>query len=256
LKIITYNVNGIRAALKKDLLKWVEKENPDVLCFQEVKANKDQIESSLFEDLGYQNQNWFSAEKKGYSGVATFSKKEATLVEPGIGQELYDKEGRVLRTDYGDLTVLNCYFPSGSSGEERHAIKMKFLKDFKPWVAKLLKKRQKVVVVGDYNIVHLDIDIHNPNRRDQPSGFKPEERAWLSEWFDGEFTDAYRHLNPEQKDVYSWWSYRAGSRRKNKGWRIDYISVTELLVSKINIAGYLSKAVHSDHCPGWVDLDL
>lgn len=256
MKIITYNVNGIRAALKKDLLKWVEKENPDVLCFQEVKANKDQIESSLFEDLGYQNQNWFSAEKKGYSGVATFSKKEATLVEPGIGQELYDKEGRVLRTDYGDLTVLNCYFPSGSSGEERHAIKMKFLKDFKPWVAKLLKKRQKVVVVGDYNIVHLDIDIHNPNRRDQPSGFKPEERAWLSEWFDGEFTDAYRHLNPEQKDVYSWWSYRAGSRRKNKGWRIDYISVTELLVSKINIAGYLSKAVHSDHCPGWVDLDL
>lgn len=253
MKLITYNINGIRAALKKDLAKWVEKENPDILCFQEVKANIDQVDPSIFENLGYKHQYWFSAEKKGYSGVATFTKEEASLVETGIGKELYDKEGRVLRTDFGDLTVLNCYFPSGSSGEERHAIKMKFLKDFKPWITKLLKKRKKIIVVGDYNIVHLDIDIHNPNRRDKPSGFKPEERAWMDKWFDGDFTDAYRHLHPEETDVYSWWSYRAGSRRKNKGWRIDYISVTQPLISDLKGAGYNNKAVHSDHCPGWIE---
>lgn len=249
MKLITYNVNGIRAAIKKDLLKWVEKINPDVLCLQEVKANQDQIDPSLFEDIGYVGQYWYSAQKKGYSGVATFSKTEASLIEPGIGIDLYDSEGRVLRTDFGDVTLLNCYFPSGSSGEERHAIKMKFLEDFQPWIRKLLKKRKKVIVVGDYNIVHLDLDIHNPNRKDKPSGFKPEERAWISNWFEKDFNDAYRYLHPEEKDVYSWWSYRAGSRRKNKGWRIDYISTTEELLPEIEEAGHYQRAMHSDHCP-------
>ncbi len=256
MKIVSYNVNGIRAALNKDLDLWIKEENPDVFCLQEVKAVTTQVDPKRFADLGYEYNYWFSAEKKGYSGTATYSKIKADNVENGIGIALHDKEGRVLRTDYGDLTILNCYFPSGSSGEDRHEVKMTFLKDFNSWIKKLLKTRKKIVVVGDYNIVHLDLDIHNPNRRDKPSGFRPEERAWMDEWFAGEFTDAYRLLHPEQNDVFSWWSYRAGSRRRNKGWRIDYASITNNLTDKLKTAEYKQKAVHSDHCPIMIELDI
>lgn len=254
MKIISYNVNGIRAALKKDLIKWLKKEKPDVFCIQESKAQEDQVDPLLFEKLGYK-AHWHSAEKKGYSGVVTFSKVEPDKVVAGTKMKKYDLEGRVLRTDFGEWTLLNCYFPSGSSGDARHEFKMDFLYDFGPWVKKLLKKRPKLIILGDYNVVHEDIDIHNPTRKDKPSGFKPEEREWLAKWFKKDFTDAYRHCHPEKQE-FSWWSYRSGARKNNKGWRIDYISVSRAIESNIKSAGHLGKAMHSDHCPVYLEIDL
>jgi exodeoxyribonuclease-3 len=252
-KVVSYNVNGIRAAIKKGLLDWLaEEKDIDVFCVQETKAQIEQLDSKAFEDLGY-HISWHQAVKKGYSGVATFSKVKPDLVKVGIDIEKYDSEGRVLRTDIGDTTILNCYFPSGSSSEERHGFKMDFLYDFKPVVDKLLKTRKKVIVVGDYNVVHQEIDIHNPQRKDNPSGFRPEERAWMTEWFENGFVDAYRNCYPEEQ-AFSWWSYRAGSRQRNKGWRIDYISVSDKLSQKIQDAGHFNEAKHSDHCPVWVQL--
>jgi len=255
MKIISYNVNGIRAAIKKDLLNWVKTEDPDIFCVQESKSQEDQVDSALFEDLGYQ-ASWFSAEKKGYSGVITFSKKKPKKVVAGIGQEKYDLEGRVLRTDFGPISVLNCYFPSGSSGEERHAYKVDFLNDFYPWVKELKKTRKKLIILGDYNIVRLDIDIHNPKRKDKPSGFRPEEREWLKEWFDKDFKDAFRVMHPEKENDFSWWSYRSGARKNNKGWRIDYISVSNNLAKKVVAARHGKEAVHSDHAPVIVEIDI
>lgn len=255
MKIVSYNVNGIRAAINKGLLEWIKVENPDILCLQETKAKPDQVPAETFEEMGYYAY-WNSAVKKGYSGVLTLTKQEADNVELGMSNEKYDIEGRVLRTDFGDWSLLNCYFPSGSSGDDRHEYKMEFLNDFRPWVKTLMKKRKKLIIVGDYNVVRLDIDIHNPQRKDLPSGFKPEERKWLNDWFEGDFVDAYREIHPDQEDEYSWWSYRAGSRAKNKGWRIDYISVSNNISHKLSAARHANEAAHSDHCPVIIDIEL
>ncbi len=253
MKIISYNVNGLRAALKKDLITWLKSENPDVICFQETKSQPDQIDHQIFADAGYPYSYWHSAEKKGYSGVATYSKTEASFVQEGMKIEKYDREGRVLITTINKLTILNCYFPSGSSGEERHAFKMDFLHDFGPWFKKERKKHEELIVLGDYNVVHLDLDIHNPTRKDKPSGFRPEERAWMDKWFEKEMHDAFRIKHPEKQE-FSWWSYRSGARKNNKGWRIDYISISGGLKSKVNQCSHLGDAVHSDHCPVMLEL--
>ena len=245
-KIITYNVNGIRAAINKGLFEWVVAQKADIICFQETKSQPEQVDLADFEKLGY-HAYWHSAEKKGYSGVLTLSKEKADKVVVGIGISKYDQEGRILRTDFGDWTLLNCYFPSGSASEERHEFKMEFLNDIEPYFDDLKKERSKIIVVGDYNIVHEDIDIHNPTRKDKPSGFRPEERAWLSNWFQNGFVDAYRVLYPNEI-TFSWWSYRAGSRGKNKGWRIDYISVSESEKDNIKEVQHFKDAEHSDHC--------
>ena len=251
--IVSYNVNGIRAAIKKGLLDWLKKNTQiDVFCIQETKAQLEQVPVELFQELGY-HVYWEQAEKKGYSGVATFSKQEATKVVNGIGIKKYDNEGRVLRTDIGDVSILNIYFPSGSSSEERHSFKMEFLDDLYPKIKNLRKKNKKMIVLGDYNVVHGDLDIHNPQRKDKPSGFRPEERAWMSNWFDEGFNDSFRLIYPDKQE-FSWWSYRSGARKNNKGWRIDYISVSDALVSNVKNAGHDSKAFHSDHCPVWVEL--
>jgi len=223
-RIISYNINGIRAGIKKGLVDWMKEQDFDIVCFQETKARPEQVETHEFEALGYHHY-WHSAEKKGYSGVATFSKREPDDVIIGCGLEKYDREGRILRTDFGDVTLLNCYFPSGSSGDERQGFKMEFLADFFRWIEELKAERPNLIIVGDYNIAHTEIDIHDPVRNKKSSGFLPEERAWLTQWFNSGFTDVYRHLNPE-KIQYSWWSYRANARNNNKGWRIDYQSVS------------------------------
>jgi exodeoxyribonuclease-3 len=255
MKIISYNVNGIRAALKKGLADWLKQEDPDVFCIQESKIHESAVPMDVFTELGY-HQVWHSAEKKGYSGVATFSKKAPASFTKGMGMEKYDLEGRVLRTDFEGFSLLNCYFPSGSSSEERHQFKMEFLQDFRPYVEKFLAEKKKLIVLGDYNIVHLDYDIHNPDRRDKPSGFRPEERSWMDDWFNDLFVDTYRFLHPDEKDIYSWWSYRAGSRQRNKGWRIDYISVTPELKDSIVHFQHRKDDLHSDHCALILDLDL
>jgi exodeoxyribonuclease-3 len=254
INIVSYNVNGIRAALKKGLIDWLTENPIDVFCIQETKAHPEQIDVSAFEALGY-HVCAHSAEKKGYSGVATFSKTQPDRVIEGCGIEKYDLEGRILRTDYGDWTLLNCYFPSGTSGDARQEFKMEFLDDFFGWIDELKKERPKLIVLGDYNIAHTEIDIHNPVGNKNNSGFLPEERAWMTKWFSSGFVDAFRHLNPD-KEEYSWWTYRANARANNKGWRIDYQSVTENLKDSLLEAGHFPDAKHSDHCPVYLKIDL
>lgn len=253
-KIISYNVNGIRAAQKKGFEEWVASENPDIICVQETKAHKEQVNTQEMEAMGY-HQFWHSAQKKGYSGVAIFSRYKPDQVVEGFGIEKYDIEGRMIRADYGDWTLLNCYFPSGTSGDIRQDFKMEFLDDIFNWMHELKQERPNLILVGDYNIAHTEIDIHNPKGNKNNSGFLPEEREWMTKWFDSGFTDAFRHLNPE-KIEYSWWSYRANARANNKGWRIDYQSVTDNLVEKLIAAKQLGEAKHSDHCPVLVEIDL
>ncbi len=254
MRIVTFNVNGIRSAVQKGLWKWVAGKNIDILCLQEVKAGMEQADLQEIMDLGY-HAEWFEAEKKGYSGVATFSKHRPDKVIRGIANEVFDREGRVLRTDFGDLTVLNCYFPSGSSGEDRHEFKMEFLEYFGKWIKPVRAERTRSIVLGDYNIVHQALDIHNPTRKDNPSGYRPEERAWMDEWFNSGWKDAFREMNPDLQS-FSWWSYRAGSRQKDKGWRIDYCSVSESFAGSIISSFHDKDAAFSDHCPVITDLNL
>jgi len=254
MRIISYNVNGIRAAMKKGLVEWIAEHDFDIICIQETKARLEQVDMAPFEALGYQH-HWFSAEKKGYSGVLTLSKATPSLIQTGMGMEQYDKEGRLIRTDFGDWTLLNCYFPSGSSGDIRQDVKFEFLKDLYDWISELKKERPKIILVGDYNIAHEEIDIHNPKGNKKNSGFLPEERAWMTKWFNNGFTDAFRFLQPEKVE-YSWWSYRANARANNKGWRIDYQSVTDNMKEQLVEAYHFKDAVHSDHCPVYVEINV
>lgn len=252
--IISYNVNGLRSAISKSFLEWLNREKFDIVCLQETKAQPEDIPLIELETLGYRHY-WHSAEKKGYSGVATFSLREPDRVAAGCGIEKYDREGRILRTDFGDWSVLNCYFPSGTTGELRQAFKMEFLDDFFAWVAELKKERPQLIIVGDYNIAHTEKDIHDPKGNKNSSGFLPEERAWMSKWFENGFTDAFRYKHPDLVE-YSWWSFRAGARGKNKGWRIDYQSVADNLAPRVTDVRQLTSVAHSDHCPVWMKIEL
>jgi exodeoxyribonuclease III len=252
MKIITYNVNGIRSALSKGFATWVAQTGADVLCLQEVKAEAHQIESSLFEDMGY-SLYWHSAEKKGYSGVAILTKPKPKLVTIGCGMERYDREGRVLRIDFEETSIMNVYMPSGSSGEERQKFKFEWMDDFLPYAKKVTDEIPHLVICGDYNICHRPIDIHNPKSNAKSSGFLPEEREWMETFFQAGFHDAFRLVNPNPHH-YTWWSYRAGARAKNLGWRIDYHAVTDSLKEKVHSVNILSQAMHSDHCPVLLDL--
>lgn len=254
MKIITYNVNGVRAAINKGLLEWIAAAQPDVLCLQEIKATTDQIPLLEFESLGYYHY-WFSAQKKGYSGVAILSKVQPDHVEFGMGIQAYDDEGRFLRADFGDVSVVSVYHPSGSSGDQRQAFKMQWLSDFEQYVEKLKMSRPKLIISGDYNICHQAIDIHDPIRNATISGFLPEERAWMSQFLNKGYVDTFRHLVKEPHH-YSWWSYRANARNNNKGWRIDYHMITENLVDQLRLARIFPNAKHSDHCPVFVDIDV
>jgi len=253
-KIISYNVNGIRAALNKGFTEWLKLENPDVVLIQETKAHKEQVETSLFDNLGYKHF-WFSAVKKGYSSVAILSKVEPDLVANGIGIEKYDVEGRTIRADFGDITIINSYFPSGTTGTIRQDYKMEYLADFKKYIDDLKKERPKIIVCGDYNICHKPIDINHPERHKKTSGFLPEEREWVDQFIESGFTDSFREFNTNPEE-YSWWSYRAGSRAKNLGWRIDYHMISEALKLQLKSATILQSVVHSDHCPVVVEVDF
>lgn len=253
-KIVTYNVNGIRAALSKGLMEWIIAVNPDIVCFQETKAQPDQIPTLDFEAAGYHNY-WYSAKKKGYSGVGILTKQEPDHVVYGMGIPKYDDEGRVLRVDYGDISVISVYHPSGSSGDDRQAFKMVWLEDFLAWVNDLKKTRPNLVICGDYNICHKPIDIHDPIRNATSSGFLPEEREWLSRFIDSGFVDGFRAFNQEPKQ-YTWWSFRANARAKNLGWRIDYHMVSEPIKHLMKRAVILPEAKHSDHCPSILEMDF
>lgn len=247
-------MNGIRAALKKGFLTWLVSDKPDIVCLQETKAQPGQMSEPEINEHGYHIYA-YSAEKKGYSGVAILSKQKPDHVEYGMANSKYDIEGRVIRADFGDLSVISAYFPSGTTGGPRQAYKMDFLKDFTAYLEKLKKERPNLVVSGDYNICRLWIDIHNPEKQQKTSGFLPEERDWFQQFVTGGFVDSFREIVSEPHH-YSWWSYRAGSRARNKGWRIDYHMCTESLKSQIVGAGILPDVIHSDHCPVWLEMDL
>lgn len=253
-KIISYNLNGIRAAMTKDLLGWLSGAAPDVFCIQETKAQPDQLNLDDFQKLGYHTY-WHSAQKKGYSGVALFCKKEPKHVEIGCGIEAYDSEGRVIRADFDGFSVMSVYFPSGTSGDHRQDFKYKFLDDFYAYIATLKKQIPNLIICGDVNICHEAIDIHNPVSNKNTTGFLPEERAWVTRFLDSGFIDSFRAFNKEPHN-YTWWSYRFNSRKQNKGWRIDYQMVAEPLRSKMVRAAILPEAHHSDHCPTLLEINV
>jgi exodeoxyribonuclease-3 len=246
-KILSYNVNGIRAAINKGFETWLKNVNPDIVCIQETKAQPEQIDSELFKKMGYESY-WFSAQKKGYSGVGILTKIKPDNVVYGMNIEKYDNEGRFLRADFGDVSVISVYHPSGSSGDDRQAFKMQWLSDFRKYINELKLSRKHLIISGDYNICRLWIDIHNPDKQETTSGFLPEEREWFQNFIDDGFTDTFRMFN-SKPDNYSWWSYRAAARERNKGWRIDYHIITKNFECKIADAFILPDAMHSDHCP-------
>jgi len=251
MKIASYNVNGIRAALNKGLLDWIKAINPEIVCFQETKAQPEQIDNSVFEKLGY-NCHWFSAEKKGYSGTGIITKIKPDNVSLGMNIQKYDFEGRFLRCDFGDISIISVYHPSGSNNE-RQSFKMQWLDDFTDYIINLRKSREKLIINGDFNICRLWIDIHNPAQQQDTSGFLPEEREWFQKFIDLGFIDTFREFNKEPHN-YSWWSYRAGSKSRNKGWRIDYNIVTENLKDSLVSANIFPDIDCSDHCPVSVEI--
>ncbi|MBC8395804.1 MAG: exodeoxyribonuclease III [Flavobacteriales bacterium] len=254
MKIISYNVNGIRAAIKKGFIEWLKNSNTDVICIQEIKANADQLDLSLFSEIGYKYSYWFSAQKKGYSGVAILSKHKPKHIEYGTGIDHMDFEGRNLRIDFEKISVMSLYLPSGTN-IARLEYKFQYMKEFKDYVQKLKENIPNLVICGDYNICHEAIDIHDPIRNSKVSGFLPWEREWLTGFINLGFIDSYRKLNKDP-DRYSWWSYRANSRANNKGWRIDYNLVSNTLNSNIKSSSILDQIFHSDHCPIVVELNL
>lgn len=246
MKIISYNVNGIRAALKKGFIDWLIAADPDVICLQETKAHKEQLDLTLFEDAGYKYNYWFSAQKKGYSSVAILCKEEPNHIEYGTGIETMDFEGRNIRVDYDDVSVMSLYLPSGTN-DARLNFKFNYMAEFQEYINELKKEVPNLIICGDYNICHEAIDIHNPKMKGV-SGFLPVEREWIGNFINSGFIDSFRFFNKEP-DHYSWWSYRANARNNNKGWRIDYCMASEPLKDRLQRAFILPEAKHSDHCP-------
>ena len=256
MRIISYNVNGVRSAINKGFTDWLQTDPADIICLQETKAMKDNVDFKKIEDLGYQTY-WFSAQKKGYSGVAIFTKIKPDNIEYGHKLEQSDFEGRVIRADFGKITLINAYFPSGTSGDERQTYKYKWLAEFFDYVQDLRKTRPQLIVVGDYNIAHKEIDIHDPKGNKNSSGFLPEERKWMDTFLANGWIDTFRQLNPAATGAYSWWRQRFPTvRLQNKGWRIDYICTTENLKAKITTAKIYPDVKHSDHCPIYAELTL
>lgn len=253
MKIISYNVNGIRAAITKGFVDWLKSANPDVICLQEIKALKEQLDLDVFAKAGYTYNYWFSAQKKGYSGVAILSKIKPNHIEYGTGIASMDYEGRNLRADFDGVSVMSLYLPSGTNAA-RLGHKFEYMELFQEYINTLKKQHPNLIICGDYNICHEEIDIHNPKGLSNVSGFLPAERQWIGAFINSGFTDSFRHLN-KQPHHYTWWSYRANSRANNKGWRLDYAMVSNTIQENIKRAVILQDAVHSDHCPILLEID-
>ena len=253
MRIISYNVNGIRAAIKKGFIDWLKTDPADIICLQETKATHADIDVKVLEELGFEH-HWFSAEKKGYSGVAIFTKIKPTAVKIGSGFEMSDFEGRVIEVQFGDIKLINAYFPSGTSGDIRQEYKYQWLKEFQGYLETTRKKNPKIILCGDYNIAHAEIDIHDPKGNKKSSGFLPEEREWMTNFLGAGWIDTFREFNKEPHH-YSWWSQRFPSvRLNNKGWRIDYFTVTAELKNQLVSAAIYPDVKHSDHCPIYLEV--
>lgn len=253
MRIITYNINGIRSAIKKGFIDWLSTNPADIICLQEVKAHLADIDVTAIEATGYKT-HWFCAQKKGYSGVGILTKIEPSQVVCGSGIAQSDLEGRVMYATFNGITVVNAYFPSGTTGDVRQTYKYLWLNEFLAFVSDLKQSHNKIVICGDYNIAHKEIDIHNPKGNKNASGFLPEERAWFDKFLANGFVDAFRVINKEPHQYTWWYQLRPSIREENKGWRIDYISVTETLSGAITHAAIYPMVKHSDHCPVYVEL--
>ena len=251
--IISYNINGIRAAFKKGLVDWISDIGPDIVCLQEIKANPDQFNQQAFNKIGYACYI-NSAVKPGYSGVAILSNQEPNAVHYGCGIKEIDFEGRIIRLDFDTFSVMSVYFPSGSSGELRQDFKLRFLSKFRSYIIDLKVTIPNMIISGDYNICHTEIDIHNPISNKNSSGFLPEERKWITDFIGLGFIDSFRYFNKDPNN-YTWWSYRANARNKNLGWRIDYNMISSSLILRLKRAFILSEVRHSDHCPVLVQIE-
>lgn len=253
MKFLSLNCNGIRSAFAKGFGDWFFKQDYDILALQEIKANQENIDLESFQKFGY-IPFVYPAQKKGYSGTAIFTKIKPKKSVFGLGQEFFDSEGRFIQLEFEKFTFLNCYFPSGTSGEDRQAIKMQFLDFIYNYLQKLKKKKKSLILCGDINIAHTEIDIHDPKGNANNSGFLPEEREWVTKFLKSGWCDTFRILHPTSKDIYSWWTYRFNARSKNKGWRIDYFFVSKDLKDNVKDAGILNELVFSDHAPVFLEL--
>lgn len=255
MKIITWNVNGLRSVLQKGFVDFVLKESPDILCLQETKCHPDQLEDSARQIEGYQSF-WSAAQRPGYSGTAIFTRQKPERVEHGIQIPKFDAEGRLVIVRYPKFSLYNCYFPNGGMGPERHAFKQEFLKRFATHLHKRVKAGESVIVVGDYNVAYLDIDVYDPKKLKGESGFLPEEREWMRNFLSGGFVDTFRHFHPQASHRYSWWSMFEKARIGNRGWRIDHICTSQNLESQLQRADILDQQEGSDHAPVVLEVDL
>ena len=254
MKLISWNVNGIRAIARKGMLDWLASESPDVLCIQETKAHPDQLTKKLLQPPGYHTY-WNPAERKGYSGVATFSQTEPLCVQAGFGVREFDVEGRVLMTEHPGFKLFNVYFPNGKRDHERLDYKLRFYAAFLDYCNALLARGEHLIVCGDVNTAHKEIDLARPKQNETTSGFLPEEREWIDRYLASGFIDAFRIFHPDEPEQYTWWSYVTNARTRNVGWRIDYHLVSENLMPAVTDASILSDVMGSDHCPTALELD-
>ena len=254
IEIISWNVNGIRAVANKEALRWIDERQPDILCLQEIKALPEQIPTDLFETQ-FTTRNINSADKKGYSGTAVFSQLTPEYTDNRHDIDLA-REGRIIEQDYGDFVLFNVYFPNGQKDEERLALKMKFYEDFLTYCDKLRDEGKSIVICGDVNTAHKEIDLKNPKANSKTSGFLPIEREWMDKLVDHGYIDTFRYVHGDKEEEYSWWSYRSGARAKNVGWRIDYFFISDDLAELLEDAFILQEVTGSDHCPVGIRLAI
>ena len=250
--MLSWNINGLRAAEKKGFYQWFTKESPDILCLQEIKATPDQLPPHIRNVPGYHGF-WNPGERKGYSGVATFSKEKPVKVETGFGREEFDSEGRILITSYPSFTLFNIYFPNGKKNQERLQYKLDFYDKFLTIADELKAKKRNIVVCGDFNTAHKEIDLARPKENEKISGFLPVERAWIDTFIDHGYVDTFRHFNKEPNQ-YTWWDMKTGARARNVGWRIDYFFVNKEFLPKIKNAFIMPDILGSDHCPVGIEV--
>ena len=253
MQLYSWNINGVRAALKKGFLNWLDQTQPDVLCLQESKAKASQLGFELTQIPGYQ-AHFAEAKRGGYSGVITYSKLPVNQTEIGLGIDKFDQEGRTIISHYPDFTLFNIYFPNGKASQQRLDYKMDYYKTLLEYLKKLLKDQPNIVICGDVNTAHQEVDLARPKDNAKISGFLPQERAWIDQLLEAGFIDSYRHLHPKQTDAYSWWSLRSGARQRNVGWRIDYFFISQNLKKNLKAAEIHSEVMGSDHCPISVEL--
>ncbi len=247
IRILCWNVNGIRAAVKKGFLEWLQKESPDILCLQETKASAENLTKDLLEPPNYRT-NWNYSERKGYSGVATLTKEKPLRTQNGFGVPGFDTEGRCIVSEYPEFTLCNVYFPNGKQGAERLKYKLEFYDAFFNFIEPLRLKGQRLIICGDVNTAHKEIDIARPKENEKISGFLPVERAWLDKLMAHGYIDTFRHFHKEAGQ-YTWWDMKTRARERNVGWRIDYFFITENLLAQVDRVSIMKDVTGSDHCP-------